>query len=135
MDKLFTYKRTYNCYDGDELINMSIPAVNVDKIQCNRLDRVNQDEKGRLDSFVWRAVAKNLNMIDIVMYANHIFNPFAVNEDDILYVPLDDDKDYVNSSEPSLPDGTKLSKSSRGEKTMSYAEKVEYLARQGLGLK
>ena len=68
-------------------------------------------------------------------YANPIFNPFSVKEGNILNVPANDSDLYVESDEPSLPDGSKFSNSSRGEKTMSYAEKIEYLAKKGLGVK
>jgi len=135
MDKLFNTKRKYTGFDGEEYINMSIPVVDISKIEGNATIRANQDENGRLDNFVWRNVAKNMDMIDIVMYANHIFNPFAVKEGDLLYVPLDNDKVYKSSEEPSLPDGTKQSSNSKGEKKMTYAEKIEYMAKKGLGVK
>lgn len=135
MDKLFDTKRRYTDSNGDEYIDMVIPVVDISKIQGNASIRVNDDERGRLDNFVWRNVAKNMDMIDIVMYANHIFNPFSIEAGDVLYVPVDNDKVYVSGDEPSLPDGSKNSSKSKGEKKMTYAEKVEYLARQGLGLK
>lgn len=135
MDKLFDTKRKYNGYDGEEYIDMSIPVVDVSKIRGNATIRVNHDENGRLDNFVWRNVAKNMNMIDIVMYANHIFNPFSIKEGELLYVPIDNDKVYKSSEEPALPDGSKQSSNSKGEKKMTYAEKVEYLAKKGLGVK
>ena len=135
MDKIFDNKRTYIGYDGEEYIDMCIPAVKVKDIYGNSVEELNQDHNGRLDTFVWNNVAKNLEMIDIVMYANHIFNPFAVKEGDILNIPADNDDVYQELAEPSLPDGTKHSKNTNGEKTMSYAEKVEYLAKKGLGWK
>ena len=135
MDKLFNTKRTYTGYDGDEYINMCIPVVDISKLEGNAIKEANQDCNGRLDTFVWNFVAENLDMIDMVMYANHIFNPFAIKQGDILNVPLDDDSKYVTSNEPSLPDGTKLSKNIKGEKTQPYAEMVEEMARRGLGVK
>lgn len=135
MDKLFDTKKTYITNDGDEYVNMCIPVVDINDIKgCSSIE-LSRDDNGRLDKVVWRSVAKNLDMIDTVMYANHIFNPFAVKEGDRIYIPLDDDSIYKESSEPSLPDGTKHSKNSQGEKEMSYAERVEYLANKGLGLK
>lgn len=135
MDKLFDTKRKYTGYDGEEYVDMSIPVVNLNDIQGNSTIRVNHDENGRLDNFVWRNVAKNLDMIDTVMYANHIFNPFAVKEGELLYVPIDNDRIYKTSEEPALPDGTKQSSNMKGEKKKSYAEQIEYLARMGLGIK
>lgn len=135
MDKVFNTKRTYIASDGEEYINMSIPVVDIKKINSGFLDRLNQDDNGRLDRFVWNRVAKNLDMIDIVMYANHIFNPFSVKEGDVLYGPIDNDDVYYSSSEPKLPDGSKHSKNANGEKEKTYAQMVEYMAKQGLGIK
>lgn len=135
MTKLFDTKRTYIGYDGEEYVNMCIPVVDISKLKGNSTKKLNQDESGRIDTFVWNNVAKNMNMIDITMYANHIFNPFSINEGDILYVPMDNDNVYESNEEPSLPDGTKHSARSKGEKKMTYAEKVEYLAKKGLGIK
>lgn len=135
MDKLFDTKRTYIGTDGDEYINMSIPAVDISKIKGNSMMRANQDDNARIDSYVWRNVAKNMDMIDILMYANHIFNPFAIKDGDVLYVPIDNDSVYYSSEEPSLPDGSKNSSNSTGKKKRTYAEDVEYIARQGLALK
>ena len=135
MDKLFDTKRTYKGYDGEELINMCIPVVEISKLSGNRVDEVTQDGNGRIDTFVWNSVAKNLDMIDIVMYANHIFNPFSVKQGDILNVPSDNDRVYKSSDEPKLPDGSKHSNKSKGKKTQSYAETVETLAKNGLGIK
>lgn len=135
MLKLFTTKRTYTAYDGEEYIDMCIPVVDTSKLEGNFAERITQDENGRIDKYVWNNVARNLEMIDILMYANNIFNPFAVKEGELLSVPIDNDKVYVSSDEPSLPNGTKHSNNTKGEKTRSYAENVEYLASKGLGVK
>ena len=135
MDKLFDTKRKYIGYDEEEYIDMCIPVINVRNLTGSHVRILNQDHSGRIDRFVWNSVSKNLDMIDTVMYANHIFNPFAVKDGDILNVPNDNDSLYQTSDEPSLPDGSKHSKNVNGEKTMSYAEKIEYLAKKGLGVK
>lgn len=135
MDKLFDTKRRYIGYDGDEYVNMCIPVVNLDKIDSNVIIRVNQDENGRIDNFVWRNIEKNMDMIDLTMYANHIFNPFSINDGDLLLSPVSKNDIYVSSNEPNLPDGTKFNDSIKGKKKMTYAEKVEYFARKGLGIK
>lgn len=135
MDKLLDTKRTYKGYDDEEYIDMCIPVIDISKIEGNAIEKVNYDCNGRIDTFVWKNVKKDLDMIDIVMYANHIFNPFAIKEGEILNIPSSNDRVYQSSDEPTLPDGTKHSKNSRGEKEMSYAETVRYLARKGLGLK
>jgi hypothetical protein len=134
MDKLFNTKRTYIGYDGEEYVNMCIPVVDLSAMKGVALEELNQDHNGRIDTFVWNFVAKDLDRIDDVMYANHIFNPFAVKEGDVLNIPNNADA-YRSSEEPSLPDGTKHSKNSRGEKNRTYAETVEYLAKKGLGAK
>lgn len=135
MDKLFDTKRKYTGYDGEEYIDMCIPVVKIDKLFGNAIEEANQDCNGRIDTFVWNEVAKNLDMIDIVMYANHIFNPFSIKQGDILNVPVDNDVVYHSSDEPALPNGTKHSNNSKGEKTRTYAETVEFMAKNGLGLK
>ena len=135
MTKLFDTKRTYTGYDGETDVNMSIPVVDISKLKGNSTMKLNQEENGRIDTFVWNNVSNNMDMIDITMYANHIFNPFAVKEGDLLYIPMDNDSVYESNEEPSLPDGSKHSSNSTGEKKMTYAEKVEYLARKGLGIK
>ena len=135
MDKLFDTKRRYIGYDGEEYINMCIPVLDISKLFGNGVSTLTKDENGRLDTFVWKNVAKDFDVIDAVMYANHIFNPFSVKEGNILNVPANGSDLYVESDEPSLPDGSKFSNSSRGEKTMTYAEKIEYMAKKGLGVK
>ena len=135
MDKLFDTKRTYIGYDGEEYIDMCIPVVSVKDMTGSGVEEVNQDCKGRIDNFTWKKVGKNLDMIDMVMYANHIFNPFAVKDGDLLNIPNSDDSLYRSSEEPPLPDGTRHANKGKGEKTSTYAEKIEYMARKGLGLK
>ena len=135
MDKLFDKKRRYIGYDGEEYINMCIPIINVSKMEGNSIEYVLQDFKGRIDNFTWKRVAKDLDMIDMVMYANHIFNPFALDEGEILNIPNSNDRLYQETDEPALPDGTKHSNNTKGEKQMTYAEKVEYLGKKGLGIK
>lgn len=135
MDKLFDKKRRYIGYDGEEYINMCIPIINVSKMEGNSVEYVLQDFKGRIDNFTWKRVAKDLDMIDMVMYANHIFNPFALDEGEVLNIPNSNDRLYQETDEPALPDGTKHSNNTKGEKQMTYAEKVEYLGKKGLGIK
>ena len=77
---------------------------------------------------------EDLENIDTVMYVNHIFNPFAIQEGDVVYVPNGDDY-YYKEAEPELIDGTKLSSKMSNDKPMTYAETVEYLGRLGLGIK
>ena len=133
MDRLLDNKRTYIAKDGEEYLNLTTPAVNIDDIKVNGYIKVNQDCKGRIDKFVYSNVSKNYNAIDILMYANHIFNPFAIDEGDILYTPIYNDKLYSKSEETILPDGTTLS--SKNKPTLTYAEKVDLLAKQGKGWK
>lgn len=135
MDKLLDTKRKYTGYDGEEYIDMCIPVVDVKKMSGNSVEYVLQDYNGRLDNFTWKMVAKDMDMIDMVMYANHIFNPFALEEGEILNIPNSNDRLYQETGEPALPDGTKYSNEVKGEKEMTYAEKVEYLGKKGLGIK
>lgn len=135
MDKLFDTKRKYIGYDGEEYINMCIPVVKIKDMYGSSIEELTQDYNGRIDNFVWRIVARDMDMIDMVMYANHIFNPFSIKEGDFLKVPTVDDSLYQSSEEPSLPDGTKHSKNSKGEKNRSYAETVAYMARMNKGWK
>jgi hypothetical protein len=67
------------------------------------------------------------------MYANHIFNPFSIDEGDILYTPIYNDALFSKSEEPVLPDESTLS--SKNKSTLTYAEKVALLAKQGKGWK
>ena len=135
MDKLLDRKRTYIGYDGEEYIDMCIPVINVSKMEGNSVEYVLQDYNGRIDNFTWKRVAKNLDMIDLVMYANHIFNPFALEEGEVLAIPNNNDRVYQDNPEPALPDGTKYSNLVSGEKAMTYAERIEYLGKKGLGKK
>ena len=135
MNKLFDTKRTYIGNDGDEYIDMCIPVVTVKDMVGNEIKALNHDENGRLDNFVWKSVSKNQDMIDIVMYANHIFNPFAVKEGEVLNIPVENKDLFRSSDEPALPDGSKHSKNTQGEKEKTYAENIEYLAKKGMGVK
>ena len=60
------------------------------------------------------------------MYINQIYNPFSIDEGDILYTPIYNDKLFSKSAEPILPDGSTLS--SKNKQTLTYAEKVAILA-------
>lgn len=131
MDKLLNNKRKYISRDGEEYLNLTTPTVNINDIKINGYIKVNKDCKGRIDKFVYTNVSKDLNAIDILMYANHIFNPFSIDEDDILYTPIYNENLFSKSEEPILPDETKLS--SKNNPTLTYAEKVELLAKQGKG--
>ena len=133
MDKLLDNKRKYTAKDGEEYLNLFTPTVNVNKIKANGYIRVNQDCKGRLDKFVYKNVSKDYNAIDIIMYANHIFNPFSIDEGDILYTPIYNDKLFSKPEEPTLPDEITLS--SKNKPSLTYTEKVELLAKQGKGWK
>ena len=133
MDKLLDNKRTYISKDGEEYLNLILPTVDINKIKINGYIRVNQDCKGRIDKFVYSNVSKDYNAIDILMYANHILNPFSIDEGDILYTPLYNDELFSKPEEPVLPDKTTLS--SKSKQTLTYAEKVAILAKQGKGWK
>lgn len=133
MDRLLENKRTYIAQDGEEYLNLSIPTININDIKVNGYIKVNQDSKGRIDKFVYTNVSKDYNAIDILMYANHIFNPFAIDEGDILYTPIYNDKLYSKPEEPVLPDETTLS--TKNKPILTYAQKVDLLAKQGKGWK
>lgn len=133
MDKLLDKKRKYLTKDGEEILNLLSPTVDINNIKVNGFLKVNQDCKGRIDRFVYSNISKNYNAIDILMYANHIFNPFAIDEGDILYTPIYDDLLFSKPEEPVLPDESTLS--SRNKQTLTYAEKVALLAKQGKGWK
>lgn len=134
MEKLFDKKRKHTV-DDDEMLDLSIPCVNIKNLQANGLLRVSQDQKGRIDKFTYGNVDKDKSAIDMVMYYNHIFNPFSINEGDFLYTPLYSDSDFRALGEPVLPDGSKHSANTGGGKELTYAEKVEKAARTGLGIK
>ena len=131
MNKLLDNKRTFIARDGEEYINLATPTVNIDDIKINGYIKVNQDCKGRIDRFVYTNVSKDYNSIDFLMYVNHIYNPFAIDEGDILYTPIYNEELYSKSEEPVLPDETTLS--SKNKSTLTYAEKVAILAKQGKG--
>jgi hypothetical protein len=133
MEKLLDNKRTYFNKDGEEFLNLTIPAVDINDIRVNGYIKVNKDCKGRIDKFVYSNVSKDYNAIDILMYANHIFNPFSIDEGDILYTPIYNDKLFSKQEEPILPDDTTLS--SKNKPSMTYADKVSLLAKQGKGMK
>ena len=133
MEKLLDNKRIYVARDGEEYLNLSIPAINIDDIKVNGFVKVNQDCKGRIDKFVYNNVSKDYNAIDIVMYTNHIYNQFSIDEGDILYTPIYSDKLYSKQEEPVLPD--EKTYSSKNKHTLTYAQKVDLLVKQGKGWK
>jgi hypothetical protein len=133
MDKSLDNKRKYVSKDGEEYLNLFSPTVNINNIKINGYIKVNQDCKGRIDKFVYTNVSRDYNSIDILMYANHIYNPFSIDEGDILYTPIYNDTLFSKSEEPVLPDGSTLS--TQNKPTLTYAEKVALLAKQGKGWK
>lgn len=135
MRNLFINKRTYIGEDGDEYINMCIPSLDMDRINANAFGLLNSTHNGRLDRFVHETVTRNIDDgLDLTLYCNHIFNPFSVQEGDVLYTPIYDTKVFTKQSEPSLPDGKTFSSQQAGKKEMTYAERVEYLALMGMGI-
>lgn len=135
MDKLFSNKRTYIDSKGDEIFNMFTPTIPLDKIVANGVMRLNKSHNGRLDRFVWDNVSRDIDSgLDMIMYVNHIFNPFAVQDGDMVFIPVVNGDIYQTQSEPSLPDGTTVSKKINNEKQMTYAERVEYYSKLGLGV-
>ena len=134
MEKLFNKKRKHEV-DDEEMLDLGIPCVDIKKLEANGLLRVSQDQKSRIDKFTFGNVDKDRSAIDIVMYYNHIFNPFSVDEGDLLYTPLYNESYFTQKGEPILPDGSKHSSNTSGEKKLTYAEKVEKAARTGLGIK
>jgi hypothetical protein len=133
MEKQFDNKRRYVTKDGDEYLNFFSPTVDINKIKVNGYIRVNKDCKGRIDKFVYKNVSKDYNAIDIIMYANQIYNPFSIDEGDILYTPIYNDNLFSKSEEPILPDETTLS--SKNKSSLTYAQKVALAAKQGKGWK
>ena len=131
MDRLLNHKRTYTRSDGEEYLNLYTPVIDINDIQINGYIKVDKDHKGRLDRFVYTNVSRDYNSIDLIMYANHIFNPFAIDEGDILYTPVYDDSLYSKAEEPVLPDESTLS--TRNKPSLTYAEKIALLAKQGKG--
>ena len=134
MEKLFNKKRKHEV-DDEEMLDLGIPCVDIKKLEANGLLRVSQDQKGRIDKFTFGNVDKDRSAIDIVMYYNHIFNPFSVDEGDLLYTPLYNESYFTQKGEPILPDGSKHSSNTSGEKKLTYAEEVDKAARTGLGIK
>jgi hypothetical protein len=135
MDKILDKKRRTTSDDGDEMLELGIPCVNINKITANGVIRVSQDQKGRIDRFSQLNVGEDRMSIDLVMYYNHIFNPFSIDEGDIIFTPLYSENCLKSTGEPVLPDGSKPSTKASGEKELTYAEKVERAARTGLGVR
>ena len=136
MDKLFTNKRTYKNSKEEEMLDMCIPSLPIERASAHAVLKLNSEHNGRLDRFVYTCVSKNIDDgLDRTMYINHIFNPFAVQEGDILYVPNCDGDIYQKVVEPSLPDDETLSNKVSTTKQMTYAQRIEYLAKMGLGVK
>ena len=133
MNKILENKRTYIARNGEEYLNLTDPTVNINDIKINGYIKVNQDCKGRIDKFVLSNVSKNYNAIDLLMYANHIFNPFSIDDGDILYTPIYNDNLFSKPEDIVLPDETTLS--SKNKSTLTYAERVALLAKQGKGWK
>lgn len=125
MNNLFDYKRRYIASDGEEYINMCIPVLDISNLKINSADALNQDHNGRLDRFTFFNAMRNIDDIDLIMYANHIYNPFAVKENDVLFVPVD--CSYQTPTEPRLIDGTTLSQKEKNEKSKTYSETVKML--------
>lgn len=128
MERLLDNKRKYVARDGEEYLNLATPTVNVNDIKINGYIKADQDHNGRLDKFVYTNVSKDYNAIDIIMYVNNIYNPFAIDENDILYTPIYNDDLYSKSEEPVLPDGKTLS--TKNKPSLTYAQKVELLSKQ-----
>lgn len=135
MDKILDKKRRTTSDDGDEMLELGIPCVNINKITANGVIRVAQDQKGRMDKIAQLNVGEDKMSIDLVMYYNHIFNPFSIDEGDIIFTPMYSESCLKSTSEPVLPDGSKPSNKASGKKELTYAEKVEKAARTGLGVR
>lgn len=125
MEKIFDNKRTYKTYDGEEILDLSIPCVNIKNLSVGGMMRLTQTEAGRIDRLVWDNVGHDMTLIDDVMYINHIFNPFSIEEGDVIRVPANSFSEPGHSLEPTLPDGKTLSNIKKGKKSKSRIQTIK----------
>lgn len=74
---------------------------------------VTKEEAGRLDRIAWKYYS-GIDKLDALLWVNDIYNPFAIDEKDILYIPTIKDTNafYKQPDEVSFPDSSESSTNS-----------------------
>lgn len=97
---LFDYMG-HSKYDDEEL-NLGTRVIDIDTIDCNSAGRVPKGYDMRLD-LIANDINNNTATMDFVMYVNHIFNPFAITEGDVLIIPIYNESLYLDPEEIVYP--------------------------------
>ncbi len=73
--------------DNDEkYYDLSVPSFDLSSTGVTDVHLTTQDEEGRVDKICEKYYGCT-DYIDILCFANHIFNPFAVEKDELLIIP------------------------------------------------
>lgn len=97
MFDFFKYKKNPN-YNVEGVLDLGSKIMDVNMLDSNdTVLRVQKGQEGRLDK-IGLFESSDLDVVNQIMYYNHIFNPFAIEEGDFIDIP------NYNSSLYSLPE-------------------------------
>ena len=94
MEKIFDIKKRNA--DGSIMLSDSVYTGNIQSVMSYSV--VRESESARLDK-ICKKQSLPTSMIDAVMYANNIINPFSISENDILIIPSSDNNMYEGSGD------------------------------------
>ena len=93
MQKLFDIKRTLE--DGS--IDLSDKVLQTDEFETTGIITLKENERARIDKISYRQYG-HYNMIDSLMYANSIINPFSISQNQVMLLPVDSDEDHYSKN-------------------------------------
>lgn len=84
--KSLTLKNILIDDNNDEYFDLSVPSFDIGGISMKDVHAVTQDEEGRIDKVCNKYFGSSEN-IDVLCFINHIFNPFSIEQNDLLVIP------------------------------------------------
>lgn len=84
--KSLTLKNILKDDNGEEYFDLSVPSFNLYDLQFTDVHLVTKDEEGRMDK-ICESYYGNSEYMDVLCFINHMFNPFSVEEGDLLIIP------------------------------------------------
>lgn len=106
-------------------VDISAPTVNYELLTeiTESVHFVQEGEEMRIDKIANRYYG-DCSKMDAIMWANNIYNPFAIDVSDFICIPKVGDESVVYAKTPKKPQNPDRPKATTSEKITSAAEKL-----------
>lgn len=84
--KSLTLKNILKDENNEEYFDFSVPCFDLSSTSISTVHVVTQDEEGRIDKICQKYYSCT-DYIDLLCFANRIYNPFSIKKDDLLVIP------------------------------------------------